>query len=1174
VVAVQSDAAPGSGYVIAPGLVITSAHVVTDMGTTVDLFTPGSTSRYQGKVIWRGTPGGRDDAALVHVDMPLGAGVANVRWGRVVTYQPETKCQTWGLPDVVQSPGRPAETAQLSGTLNPGYGYVSDRYVMTLRQQGAAPKNGGSPWGGMSGAALFCDDLLTGVVATDPADRNHSQLEAVPSYLLLLDPGFRAAITTHSEISAEALVLEPVEWQEFADFAQSTMAAGRPTSPAALLSPYRQVVPFRGRSDLLRELATWAGQPGLGALLLHGPGGQGKTRLAQQFATEMRQQRWVTLWLRPVTQNVNWRALRDRAVPALLILDYAEGRREQLDALLDELSRDVGDPQVKVLLLARTDADWWEEAQAESTVAGEVLSAAPVVELPALEPDPSGRAEAYREAVESFARELANVPGLMGQDWPTLAKRLPSSTAENESLDMALALHMAALADLLDAGSGSEVSSDDAARADSGPIEDRVLVHERHYWHTTADARGLLATLSFDCLVDAMAAAFLLGAPDRGMADKVLRRVSGLSGQQRGLRDKTRDWIASLYPPPVRQPWGLLQPDRLVERFIGLHIQRDPDFTNKLAASAKKEQVKRFLSLLSRATAHPSFRGALDETLTALCVRFPEFSLAAVAAVVQAEHSGPLREAIRQIIEDPKTPAKRLTDLNDALPLRSHTLASLAMQSAQRVVDVYRDRADKTPMALGELISALNNLAVRLSDMGHRQEALEASSEAVNRYRKATVSSRAADPDFAALLAGHATRLGDLGYWSEATKTNEEAVKIFRRLVSRNPKEYVPMLGMALNNLSVELLEFGKVADAAEASGETVKIVRALADAESERYRPSLASALHNHSRNLGALGRHEEALESIVEAIAILRDLAESQPDAYLGQLALTINSYANCQGNLGFRQKALEGVAEASEIYRRLADSQPDRYLSNLAGTLVNLAGELLGLGRGREALVPSREAVEIYREMAATLPNAHLPDLAMSLEVHATCLTSTGHRRQGFDAASEALTIRRMVAKSSADAGLPALAVSLNNFAINLAEIGRIQDALESMTEAVDVRRKLAAKTPLAYLSDLAITLTGYCTILKTLHRDEEALDAISEATNCYLDLDRRRPNLWQDDLDRCEEIKQELISRINSPSRNQNAAVKVIRIRPPRIVYLRLAFYVVILGLAVAFLVTSA
>ena len=71
--------------------------------------------------------------------------------------------------------------------------------------------------------------------------------------------------------------MEPAEWQELAEFDKWQILESQPTSPAALLNAHRQVVPFRGRADILHELRAWASQPGLDALLLHGPGGQGKT---------------------------------------------------------------------------------------------------------------------------------------------------------------------------------------------------------------------------------------------------------------------------------------------------------------------------------------------------------------------------------------------------------------------------------------------------------------------------------------------------------------------------------------------------------------------------------------------------------------------------------------------------------------------------------------------------------------------------------------------------------------------------------------------------------------------------------------------------------------------------------------------------------------------------------
>jgi hypothetical protein len=54
--------------------------------------------------------------------------------------------------------------------------------------------------------------------------------------------------------------------------------------PSALLVPERGIVPFAGRSELQGELIAWCeARPDVGVQLLHGPGGMGKTRLAQEL---------------------------------------------------------------------------------------------------------------------------------------------------------------------------------------------------------------------------------------------------------------------------------------------------------------------------------------------------------------------------------------------------------------------------------------------------------------------------------------------------------------------------------------------------------------------------------------------------------------------------------------------------------------------------------------------------------------------------------------------------------------------------------------------------------------------------------------------------------------------------------------------------------------------------
>src|SRR5262249_15748096 len=85
-VAVQACGAPavrGSGYVIGPRLVLTCAHAVPERGQRVDLLSLAGASTVTGVVVWRGMPGGGDDAALVEGDGPAWRGPAGplAQWG-------------------------------------------------------------------------------------------------------------------------------------------------------------------------------------------------------------------------------------------------------------------------------------------------------------------------------------------------------------------------------------------------------------------------------------------------------------------------------------------------------------------------------------------------------------------------------------------------------------------------------------------------------------------------------------------------------------------------------------------------------------------------------------------------------------------------------------------------------------------------------------------------------------------------------------------------------------------------------------------------------------------------------------------------------------------------------------------------------------------------------------
>ncbi|HRC86345.1 MAG TPA: tetratricopeptide repeat protein, partial [Thermoanaerobaculia bacterium] len=147
--------------------------------------------------------------------------------------------------------------------------------------------------------------------------------------------------------------------------------------PSALLRPEYGVVPFHGREQELESLLRWARSADRFAVtLLTGPGGMGKTRLAQEVGLVLSKEGWVAGFLpeqTPVNPEELWTALGWPVGRILLIVDYAEIRRQRLVPLLRFLLT-VRTGPVRLLLLARAAHDWWDQLKAEGDGVGELLS--------------------------------------------------------------------------------------------------------------------------------------------------------------------------------------------------------------------------------------------------------------------------------------------------------------------------------------------------------------------------------------------------------------------------------------------------------------------------------------------------------------------------------------------------------------------------------------------------------------------------------------------------------------------------------------------------------------------------------------------------------------------------------------------------------------------------------
>ncbi|GAA4547437.1 hypothetical protein [Streptomyces collinus] len=205
----------GSGYLVAAELVLTARHVVMDPATDepwerIDvraghpLHPP--IERRTASVLWMPDEGA--DVALLLLDAPVAvSGV--VRWGSVEGTRP-LDYEGLGFPlHAVSYEDGERGIDQLWGVLPPlapGPGMT-----WTLVQDNEAPRvppDGQRAWAGVSGTAVFCGDLLVGVVVLDDVAHGNRRLYALPTRAFAAHLGFTELLERYG---GGAPVLEPVD---------------------------------------------------------------------------------------------------------------------------------------------------------------------------------------------------------------------------------------------------------------------------------------------------------------------------------------------------------------------------------------------------------------------------------------------------------------------------------------------------------------------------------------------------------------------------------------------------------------------------------------------------------------------------------------------------------------------------------------------------------------------------------------------------------------------------------------------------------------------------------------------------------------------------------------------------------------------------------------------------
>jgi tetratricopeptide (TPR) repeat protein len=873
-------------------------------------------------------------------------------------------------------------------------------------------------------------------------------------------------------------------------------------APSQLLDARHEVIPWhgRGREDLLAELDAWADSPTTPACrLLHGDGGSGKTRLAIEWCRRLRQRGWIAAFFpqsaprEEVTRPLAWGA------PVLVVLDYAETRADLADLLreLRERASNEG-PAVRVLLLARNDGDWFASLRKDDA-RGAWLSRHPPRELGPFAVGPTERVEIFEEASHAFAAILGRTP-----------VQPDSHLLEDARFENALYLYMAALAAV------------EGIPYDASSLMDGILDHEEQYWSLRQGEHDDLHLF----VRKELAREIITAATLRGMfvssddARRVVERCFArpLTPDDEALLER----LHHIYARSDAWTWlPGLEPDLLGEAMVvrvatpAIEAQRvADDWIDRVFPDDDADALRVGFTVLGRAsaTAPGATRPWIERLLATGDLRVRAVvALGAAKVVGKRTAFSMLGQVLTEAMEARGDAALAEALERVGVPEQTVSLRALAHWTAETLRGALP--VSDYPTLLAERARLLNNEAVRLGDLGRREEAMAAATEAVDLRRAlAKENPDAFLPNLAMSLNNLGAMLSARGRREEAMAAAREAVDLRRALAKENPDTFLPDLAMSLTNLGNWLSDLGRREEAMAAAREAVDHYRAIAKAKPDAFLPNLAASLNNLGNRLSDLGRREEAMAAAREAVDLRRALAKENPDAFLPDLAASLNNLGNMLSALGRREEAMAAAAEAVDLRRALAKANPDAFLPDLAASLNNLGNRLSFLGRREEAMAVATEAVDLRRALAKENPDAFLPDLAMSVNNLGALLSALGRREEAMAAAREAVDHYRALAKANPDAFLPDLAASLNNLGNSINGLGRREEAMAAAREAVDHYRALAKANPDAFLPNLAMSLGSLGLVLIALERPSDALAVTREAHDIFWPLFERHPDAF--------------------------------------------------------------
>lgn len=1109
----------GSGYVVAPGLILTSAHVI-DPAAPCHVRGTGPWTR--ARPVWHGRgplaaallhipgvptpdpspdtsrtggadPSGRNPGSSNPSRLPGGAalpggsggaaqpspagepgslytsqrGVSDasgvpwegslgpVRWGRVT--RDGVRCVVRGFARV-DSRGEPLEGGTVSVVAAAGAGTVPASLEAEFS---------GSPPGafrlGFSGAALLAEPTgqLVGVLVSWYED---GHADVVPVEALLLDDTFRAWVEGDA-LPASGL-LEDVSGDERVVLLPDLLepATGEPPENCpdwSLPVARHAVVPFVGRKAELTALRNWAAGPEpLSAALITGPGGSGKSRLAVELCAELSAAGWDA-GLLPATALVG--PLSDPAVrldasrPTLLVLDFPEPSAALVAELVRGLAAHRHNPRIRLLLVARTSVG---------------AAPPPAAWWRRLDTAAGGRLKRLIRATVRLEDHPLTLPERAGHAAAAI-RAFATRPGAGDGLDrirpfplddplyaVPLRVHLAALMRVRghEAGPGNE-------------LVHRFLNRERERWSRSPGAPD-------DGVAGAAVAVAMLFAPSPRELRALLSVVPGLD---EGRMAEVATWVAGLFPPDVRggqppeqQVPAVLPGTRLVidvpDVVVGQVLEETAGLESLVTAvhdhpGRTAAHLARMLDVLRVCADHGRVRGALRSLVVHRLDR-----MLCEAAMGPGEQLGDRLNAVLQLLRDEPEVAGAVAALP---PWQAGHPGVRALRVTLAEMLVERLRGGKR----ADVATALSTASVWLAAAGRLPEAVAAAGEAAEIFTAAPPYEQAEGQ--AEALFNQAACLLLSGVPELAVRPAREAAARFRILVEEDPR-YAAHAERAQYNLACALAGTGRLREAVSAflaaggdvllAGDMEAVLSVLPDPAG--VSPGLSYGTPSYGEAAGVYLDDDAPYVSARRAGVPLG----ARPSGGAG-LSGGSSPYGGVRpGGEGSLGGSAPGSREGWPLVR-----------GGVLGPLDALDEErLVGLGAGLAV-----EVAKAVRGLAVT-------DLEVCrrLDRLGSRLDRRGRGEAAVVVAGEAVVRLRGIAAE--EPGLRAVLAGAAGLASRVhGERGDLQAAVRSAGEAVENLRALAVLEPGRHGRELAERLRDLGEYLLLRRLPEEALDSLREA-----------------------------------------------------------------------------